>query len=152
MKNNIPCSMVKDLAPLYAEDLISKETKEVIEEHLQECKDCKKQYDIYTEESERTQSIDRQIEEEEIDYMKRLHAYQRSNRNLGAIISFLFGCSIPVLRVGIPIMLGSGISEYHLARLQVTWQIGLLKMFITGEIALCGYLMINNYLRNKKLY
>lgn len=39
MRNN--CSIVRDLIPLYAEDLVSKDTKEFICEHCKSCESCK---------------------------------------------------------------------------------------------------------------
>ncbi len=34
------CSMVKDLLPLYIDDVCSAESKEIVEEHLKQCKEC----------------------------------------------------------------------------------------------------------------
>ena len=34
------CSVVRDLLPLYVEDMVSAETAEFINEHLKECKEC----------------------------------------------------------------------------------------------------------------
>ena len=36
------CSIVKDLLPLYVEDMVSDETAKFIEEHLKTCSECKK--------------------------------------------------------------------------------------------------------------
>ena len=35
------CSIVKDLLPLYVEDMVSPETEQYINEHLSECEECK---------------------------------------------------------------------------------------------------------------
>lgn len=35
------CNLVKDLIPLYKEDLISEESKEYVEKHLKECSECR---------------------------------------------------------------------------------------------------------------
>lgn len=40
---SLPCSVIRDLLPLYAEDLTSEETKELIHVHLDGCTDCRKQ-------------------------------------------------------------------------------------------------------------
>ena len=40
MKND--CSIVKDLIPLYAEGIVSVETKEFIDDHFQSCENCRK--------------------------------------------------------------------------------------------------------------
>lgn len=37
---NIDCSVVKDLIPLYVDDLASNETKKIINSHLENCEDC----------------------------------------------------------------------------------------------------------------
>ena len=38
MKNE--CKIIKDLLPLYAEDMVSEETEEYVKEHLCNCSDC----------------------------------------------------------------------------------------------------------------
>lgn len=40
-KNDIPCNVIVDLLPLYKEDICSEETKELVEEHLRSCEDCR---------------------------------------------------------------------------------------------------------------
>ena len=39
------CEMIKDLLPLYEEDLVSEQTKQEIEEHLKSCANCSSIYD-----------------------------------------------------------------------------------------------------------
>ena len=41
MKNNIPCEMIKDVLPSYVDKLTSDVTNNLVEEHINECKDCK---------------------------------------------------------------------------------------------------------------
>lgn len=36
----IPCSVVRDLLPLYAEEMIEEETRALVDEHLEECSEC----------------------------------------------------------------------------------------------------------------
>jgi len=38
------CSVIRDLLPLYEEQLCSKETAELVKEHLKECVECQKLY------------------------------------------------------------------------------------------------------------
>ena len=38
----LPCAVTRDLLPLYAENMVEQETKVLIEEHLNECEDCRK--------------------------------------------------------------------------------------------------------------
>lgn len=40
----IDCDIIKDLLPLYAENMVSEKSKSMVEEHLAECEDCKNTY------------------------------------------------------------------------------------------------------------
>ena len=42
MNMSLPCSVIRDLLPLYAEDVMEEENKHLVEEHLETCSDCKK--------------------------------------------------------------------------------------------------------------
>ena len=46
MNNNevrkIPCEVVQDLIPLYADNLVSEKTREIIDEHVARCPSCAK--------------------------------------------------------------------------------------------------------------
>ena len=42
----ISCSIIRDLLPLYAEDLASEDTRALVDEHLRECEDCTRQFGI----------------------------------------------------------------------------------------------------------
>ena len=42
------CDIVKDLLPLYADDVCSEKSKAAIEEHLKECEECRKCYEALT--------------------------------------------------------------------------------------------------------
>lgn len=43
--NRMPCYIVKDLLPSYADDVLSDASKKDIKNHLEECVECKKLYD-----------------------------------------------------------------------------------------------------------
>lgn len=44
MKTN--CALIKDLLPLYVDDVVSEETKKIIEQHLEECEECRKEWEL----------------------------------------------------------------------------------------------------------
>lgn len=60
--SNVSCSLVKDLLPLYIEDLTSCDTSEYIRNHLSECGECK----AYFDELKLDTSINLNISNEEI--------------------------------------------------------------------------------------
>lgn len=43
--NKIPCDIIRDLLPLYKDDVCSKSSKDLIEEHLSDCEDCRRYLD-----------------------------------------------------------------------------------------------------------
>ena len=44
MSKKLPCYIVKDMLPLYADDLLSQESMNDVKEHLEECSDCSTLY------------------------------------------------------------------------------------------------------------
>ena len=36
------CEIIRDLIPLYLDDVCSEESKKLVEDHLSECKECRK--------------------------------------------------------------------------------------------------------------
>ena len=40
--NDIPCGVIRDLLPLYTEELCSEESKALVESHLKNCPDCRR--------------------------------------------------------------------------------------------------------------
>lgn len=75
MKN---CAIVKDLLPLYIEDMVSTETELFIKEHLETCEDCRSEYDILK--SEALVSTPEIISENEIKPFRK--AAKKLNRQL----------------------------------------------------------------------
>ncbi len=152
MKHNISCALVRDLAPLYAEKLISGESREEIEAHLETCESCREYYHRLTENMEEEQMEIIRQEAVEIDYMKRIHAYQKTNAVLGGIVSFLLGALLPVGILGFSVFINqNGLSDYHWARLQLVWPLVILRMFLSGVVVCLIYCGVNRMLRKKSL-
>ena len=47
--HKIACDVIKDLLPLYVDDVCSEKTKDLIEEHLTVCEECQKYYEALQE-------------------------------------------------------------------------------------------------------
>ncbi len=74
MTNKLPCHVVRDLLPLYADDLLSPGTQADVEAHLKECESCRRLH------SEMTSPVPELNEDEaEVDYLKKI---SRGKRNL----------------------------------------------------------------------
>ena len=39
----ITCNIIKDILPLYIDDIVSNDTKELVKEHIKKCKECRKE-------------------------------------------------------------------------------------------------------------
>ena len=42
MTMKLPCAVVRDLLPLYAEKLAEEETQRLVDEHLEDCAECRR--------------------------------------------------------------------------------------------------------------
>ena len=49
---NYPCDLIQDLLPLYLDDVCSKQSKTVVEQHLLKCPNCRKYYSAMREADE----------------------------------------------------------------------------------------------------
>ncbi|MGL5314570.1 MAG: zf-HC2 domain-containing protein [Peptostreptococcaceae bacterium] len=61
--SKIDCSVVKDLLPLYIDDLVSEESKLIIKEHLKTCEECSK----YLKRMDEDAHIEVKIEKNDLD-------------------------------------------------------------------------------------
>jgi hypothetical protein len=68
MSKKLPCYIVKDMLPLYADDLLSQESMNDVKEHLEECSDCSALYRQMT-------SPEPEVAEDvpEVDYLKKIN-------------------------------------------------------------------------------
>lgn len=88
---NKHCEVIRDLLPLYADDVCSERSRELIEEHLRECPECSAML-----EKLRTHEIETDLREEReqvIEYQAR--RFKRRSATVGSVVSGLF--MIPVL-------------------------------------------------------
>lgn len=68
MKEEISCEIIKDLLPNYIDNVLSNEGKKIIEEHLNNCDSCRKEYEILRSSIE----IDT-VDATKINYLKKIN-------------------------------------------------------------------------------
>ncbi len=79
MKINLPCEIIQDLLPSYADGITGQETAEAVEYHLEDCENCKKIYEDMKKE------YDKKIETgEEKELLKKIN--KKMNRKTKIII------------------------------------------------------------------
>lgn len=89
MNNKIPCDMIQDLLPLYADGLTREITAKEIEEHLEKCAWCRESHDRMRSSVEDRLKRQKQETEREIDYLKALKKRNIRNIVLGAAAVFV---------------------------------------------------------------
>ena len=88
---NKNCEVIRDLLPLYADDVCSGRSRELIEEHLQECPDCSAML-----EKLRTHEIETDLQEEKEQVIEhQAKRFRRRSATVGSVVSGLF--MIPVV-------------------------------------------------------
>lgn len=88
---NKECEVIRDLLPLYADEVCSDTSRELIEEHLQACPDCSAML-----EKLRTHEIETDLREEKeqvIEYQAK--RFRRRSTTVGSVVSGVF--MVPVL-------------------------------------------------------
>ena len=80
MKDN--CSVIKDLLPLYIENITSEESKKAVEEHLKNCKSCRSIFENMQDNSKETLTFNNESDQMFQNYVK---AYNRRSRVRTAI-------------------------------------------------------------------
>lgn len=87
----INCNVIKDLLPLYAENLTSEESNNLVSEHLSNCEDCRNEYEKITEKMELPTNID------DINNLKKAKRKDKINFLMGIIAVVLFVSLVFVL-------------------------------------------------------
>lgn len=143
MNKGLPCYIVFDLLPLYHDDILSEQTKEDIETHLNECKDCKKKMDAMK------MQIDVQTTNAELKMnpLKKVKFYQKMLTALGSIIAFFLGACYPIARLGFAVLERGEIAAYQIARVKSLWYVLALGSCFTGIIACVIYFLSIFFIR-----
>lgn len=93
-KYNLNCDIVRDLLPLYHDGVVSKASKNAIEEHLAECEPCKKEYEELLSELP-IESFDNNTKHK----FKALMSKQKTKRVCILIASIILTCILAISTV-----------------------------------------------------
>ena len=88
---NKHCEVIRDLLPLYADEVCSERSRELIEEHLRECPECSAML-----EQLRTHEIEEGLQEEKEQVIEhQAKRFKRRSATVGSVVSGIF--MIPVV-------------------------------------------------------
>ena len=148
MNKEIPCYIISDLLPLYQDDLLSQHTKKDIDQHVRECKDCKKEMDAIKLQLD-LQTADGQLQAEPL---RKVRFYQKTLTVLGAVIAFILGACYPIAILGLTVLERGTITDYQIERIKGLWYVFVLRSFVSGIIVCAIYflllLLIRKMIRN----
>ncbi|MBE5934425.1 MAG: zf-HC2 domain-containing protein [Lachnospiraceae bacterium] len=91
MKSNLKCEIVRDLLPLYVDNLTCEVTNKEIEKHLGECEECKGVENMMRNELINEQKV---VLEKEVDYLKKVKVVNKKKNIITIGISALIIISI----------------------------------------------------------
>lgn len=91
---NIKCEVIRDLLPLYVDGVASEESRALIEEHLQECADCREYCRLLREEPPEVSMVDYA---DEVAPLKKIKRKINRNRLLIVVIVLAFAVAAGAL-------------------------------------------------------
>lgn len=123
-KKKLACHIVRDLLPLYEEQLVSEESRRDLEEHLKECKECNKMHENSL--SGNSKEVEDQQEVKNIDIFKKIKVRQRIK-----VIAFTFLGT--VLCISVFVMVFLGMIPANSEEVQVTYEAKKEPNIVTDE-------------------
>lgn len=138
MNKELPCYIVSDLLPLYQDDILSERTKRDIDQHLNECKECKKKMEAMKMQI----NVPTTKAELKTNPFKKVRFYQKALTILGAVIAFVLGACYPVAVLGLGVLGHGEIAAYQIERLKNLWYVLVLKSCVSGIIVCAVYFII----------
>lgn len=98
------CSVIQDLLPSYADNICSDDTRELVEEHVAECVQCKEKL----EHMKNTEIVAGKASKKQVDYLKKIRSTITHKEELGKLmLVLLVGIAYVGLFVG-----GGGLLDY----------------------------------------
>ncbi|MDO5409824.1 MAG: DUF4825 domain-containing protein [Lachnospiraceae bacterium] len=105
MSAKIRCHIIKDLLPLYLDDLVSEETGAEIKQHLLECPDCSEYYEHMKSDFLEKQRQKQEENQKEINYLKKIKKTTNRKVLLGTVLTLfacLFALAVKLFIIGSP--------------------------------------------------
>lgn len=91
------CNVIQDLLPSYVDNICSADTKELVDEHVAECAQCKEKL----EQMKNTEIVAGKASEKQVDYLKKIRISITTREGLGKVILvILVGIAFVGLFVG----------------------------------------------------
>lgn len=98
------CSVIQDLLPSYVDNICSEDTRELVQEHIAECGQCREKL----EQMKNTEIVAGKAAKRQVDYLKKIHSTLTHREGVGKLLLvILVGIAYVGLFVG-----GGGLLDY----------------------------------------
>ena len=99
----LSCNIIRDLMPLYIDGVCSEESKKIVKDHLEECKECQAYFVSMNEENKTIEylSNDDSKDSQKISSFKAIKKRIRRKQVISGLIAILVAVSIFMVTVGI---------------------------------------------------
>lgn len=92
------CDVIKDLLPLYIDEICSEESRLIVASHLNTCEDCKKTYDLLKSPMAfENAAPNNEFEKQQVESLKKVHKKQKRKKTLIVILSVLGGIFLSLI-------------------------------------------------------
>ena len=145
MREEVHCNIIRDLLPSYVDELVSGESRELVEAHILGCSGCGECLQKMKEGSQELTG-EGEIQEQAVDYLAKIRRYERRLLVSGLVISFFLGAALYFAALCTPqvlgLMEGGHISEYVIRRLELVWWLVALRLVTAGSLVSAVYMVI----------
>jgi hypothetical protein len=93
--NKVNCNIIKDILPLYIDNVICEDTKELVEEHLLNCDECKKELSLLKLNLKVSEVVI--TEKDDIAFLKKIGLDIRKKRVFTGILSAVISAIVVIL-------------------------------------------------------
>lgn len=101
------CNLIRDLIPLYCDEICSEDSKEAVETHMEECEDCQKYYHEMKQPALVQQSLQNSnYENQQIASMKKIKKKWKKKTYAFGIIGIIIGSVIVVVAIKLLVLMG----------------------------------------------
>lgn len=136
--SKISCDVIKDLLPLYIDEVVSEDTKLLVEEHVAECDDCKEVLQHMADEV--AIPVSKDSEQEEAAFLTKVQNTIRKKNTRTAIISALIS-TVVIVGVWCVMCLPTKVIPYEDGLIKFTEQDGKVYAQFAGDNYDCAYML-----------
>ena len=145
----IGCEIIKDLIPLYHDEICSEDSKVAVENHLCECESCKKYYDkLKGSDAIEVAAFDEETEAQKSESIKKVRKKMKK-KTLKIVLLVVAGYLVHQIIIA-ALLIGFFAYGYEHATVEINTDITKYKEYMSGEDALENY--VNKWYMDETIF